>query len=78
LLRRASKHRISAVKLRRVSLATFGAVAVVARSAAALFDAVVRFAGRAMQDNSAKPRNFNPMSIPCLSDEARKAVSASF
>jgi hypothetical protein len=25
-----------------------------------------------------KPRNFNPMSIPCLSDEARKAVSASF
>jgi hypothetical protein len=43
-----------------------------------VIDAVVRFAGRAMQDNSAKPRNFNPMSIPCLSDEARKAVSASF
>jgi hypothetical protein len=26
-----------------------------------VIDAVVRFAGRAMQDNSAKPRNFNPM-----------------
>jgi hypothetical protein len=27
-------------------------------------------------DNSAKPRNFNPMSVPGLSDEARQAVNA--
>src|SRR5215813_11323340 len=33
---------------------------------------------RAMQDNSAKPRNFNSMSIPGLSDEARQAVKAAF
>src|SRR5258706_9031563 len=32
----------------------------------------------AMQDNSAKPRNFNPMSVPGLSDEARKAVNEAF
>ena len=31
-----------------------------------------------MQDNSAKPRNFNPMSVPGLSDEARKAVNEAF
>jgi hypothetical protein len=31
-----------------------------------------------MQDNSAKPRNFNPMSVPGLSDEPRKAVNAAF
>jgi hypothetical protein len=31
-----------------------------------------------MQDNSAKPRNFNPMSVPGLSDEARQAVNAAF
>ena len=31
-----------------------------------------------MQDNSAKPRNFDLMSIPGLSDEARKAVNAAF
>ena len=31
-----------------------------------------------MQDNCAKPRNFDLMSIPGLSDEARKAVSAAF
>jgi hypothetical protein len=29
-----------------------------------------------MPDNSAKPRNFNPMSVPGLSDEARQAVNA--
>src|SRR5262249_62185430 len=33
---------------------------------------------RAMQDNSAKPRNFNLMSVPGLSDEAREAVNAAF
>src|SRR5262249_18135219 len=33
---------------------------------------------RAMQDNSAKPRNFDLMSVPGLSDEARKAVKAAF
>ena len=31
-----------------------------------------------MQDNSAKQRNFNPMSVPGLSDEARQAVNAAF
>jgi hypothetical protein len=31
-----------------------------------------------MQDNSAKARNFNPMSVPGLSDEARKAVNEAF
>lgn len=31
-----------------------------------------------MHDNSAKPRNFNSMSVPGLSDEARKAVNAAF
>jgi hypothetical protein len=31
-----------------------------------------------VQDNSAKPRNFNPMSVPGLSDEARKAVNEAF
>jgi hypothetical protein len=31
-----------------------------------------------MQDDSEKPRNFNPMSVPGLSDEARKAVNAAF
>ena len=31
-----------------------------------------------MQDNSVKPRNFNPMSVPELSDEARQAVNAAF
>jgi hypothetical protein len=31
-----------------------------------------------MQDSSEKPRNFNPMSVPGLSDEARKAVNAAF
>jgi len=31
-----------------------------------------------MQDNSAKSRNFNPMSVPGLSDEARQAVNAAF
>ena len=31
-----------------------------------------------MQDNSAKPRNFNSMSVPGLSDEARQAVNAAF
>jgi hypothetical protein len=31
-----------------------------------------------MQNNSAKPRNFNLMSVPGLSDEARKAVNAAF
>jgi hypothetical protein len=31
-----------------------------------------------MQDNSAKFRNFNPMSVPGLSDEARQAVNAAF
>src|SRR6516162_1915305 len=33
---------------------------------------------RAMQDNSAKPRSFNSMSVPGLSDEARQAVNAAF
>src|SRR5262249_18711512 len=33
---------------------------------------------RAMQDNSAKHRNFNPMSVPGLSDEACQAVNAAF
>src|SRR6516164_8872163 len=33
---------------------------------------------RAMHDNSAKPRNFNSMSVPGLSDEARQAVNAAF
>jgi hypothetical protein len=33
---------------------------------------------RAMQDNSATPRNFNSMSVPGLSDEARQAVNAAF
>jgi hypothetical protein len=31
-----------------------------------------------MQDNSAKPRNFNSMSVRGLSDEARQAVNAAF
>jgi hypothetical protein len=31
-----------------------------------------------MHDSSAKPRNFNPMSVPGLSDETRKAVNAAF
>jgi hypothetical protein len=31
-----------------------------------------------MQDNSAKPRNFNPMTVSGLSDEARQAVNAAF
>lgn len=31
-----------------------------------------------MQDSSAKPRNFNPMSVSGLSDEARQAVNAAF
>jgi hypothetical protein len=31
-----------------------------------------------MQENSAKPRNFNPMSVSGLSDEARQAVNAAF
>jgi hypothetical protein len=31
-----------------------------------------------MQDNSAKQRNFNPMSVPGLSDEAHQAVNAAF
>ena len=31
-----------------------------------------------MQDNSAKPRSFNSMSVPGLSDEARQAVNAAF
>jgi hypothetical protein len=32
-----------------------------------------------MQDNSAKPRNFNSMlSVPGLSDETRQAVNAAF
>jgi hypothetical protein len=31
-----------------------------------------------MQDNSAKQRNFNPMSVPGLSDEARQAVNDAF
>jgi hypothetical protein len=31
-----------------------------------------------MQDNSAKTRNFNAMSVPGLSDEARKAANAAF
>ena len=31
-----------------------------------------------MQDNSVKSRDFNPMSIAGLSDEARKAVNAAF
>jgi hypothetical protein len=31
-----------------------------------------------MQDKSAKSRNFNPMSVPGLSDEARQAVNATF
>jgi hypothetical protein len=31
-----------------------------------------------MQDNSAKSRNFNPMSVAGLSDEARQAVNAAF
>jgi hypothetical protein len=31
-----------------------------------------------MQDNSAKPRNFNPMSVSGLSEEARKAVNEAF
>jgi hypothetical protein len=31
-----------------------------------------------MYDNSAKPRNFNSMSVPGLSDEARQAVNAAF
>src|SRR5262249_16416757 len=33
---------------------------------------------RAMHDNSAKPRNFNSMSVPGLSDEARQAANAAF
>src|SRR4029453_2557059 len=33
---------------------------------------------QAMQDNSATPRNFNSMSVPGLSDEARQAVNAAF
>jgi hypothetical protein len=31
-----------------------------------------------MHDNSTKPRNFNSMSVPGLSDEARQAVNAAF
>jgi hypothetical protein len=31
-----------------------------------------------MQDNSAKSRNFDPMSVVGLSDEARQAVNAAF
>jgi hypothetical protein len=31
-----------------------------------------------MHDNPAKPRNFNSMSVPGLSDEARQAVNAAF
>ena len=31
-----------------------------------------------MQDNSVKRRNFNSMSVPGLSDEARQAVNAAF
>jgi hypothetical protein len=31
-----------------------------------------------MQDNSAKSRDFNPMSVTGLSDEARQAVNAAF
>ena len=31
-----------------------------------------------MHDNSAKPRNFNSMSVPGLSDETRQAVNAAF
>jgi hypothetical protein len=31
-----------------------------------------------MQDNSAKSRDFNPLSIAGLSDEARQAVNAAF
>jgi hypothetical protein len=31
-----------------------------------------------MQDNSAKLRNFNPMSVPGLSDEGRQAVNEAF
>jgi hypothetical protein len=31
-----------------------------------------------MQDNSAKPRNFNSMSVPGLSDETRQAVNEAF
>src|SRR5262249_4368297 len=33
---------------------------------------------RVMHDNSAMPRNFNSMSVPGLSDEARQAVNAAF
>jgi hypothetical protein len=33
---------------------------------------------RAMQDDSTKRRNFNSMSVPGLSDEARQAVNAAF
>jgi hypothetical protein len=33
---------------------------------------------QAMQDNSVKRRNFNSMSVPGLSDEARQAVNAAF
>src|SRR5262249_7187322 len=33
---------------------------------------------RPMQDNSVKSRDFNPMSIAGLSDEARQAVNAAF
>jgi hypothetical protein len=31
-----------------------------------------------MQEHSTKPRNFNSMSVPGLSDEARQAVNAAF
>jgi hypothetical protein len=31
-----------------------------------------------MQDNSANSRDFNPMSVTGLSDEARQAVNAAF
>jgi len=31
-----------------------------------------------MQDNAVKRRNFNSMSVPGLSDEARQAVNAGF
>jgi hypothetical protein len=31
-----------------------------------------------MQDNSTTPRDFNPTSVPGLSDEAREAVNAAF
>jgi hypothetical protein len=31
-----------------------------------------------MQDNSANSRNFNPMSVAGLSDEARQTVNAAF